>query len=386
MLRPRAIPLVVAVLAGCAGPELSYSIARGEFDSVTGHATGSDEAAGFAFRADVDRWPWTVRLFYGTGFDWLLARVFGLQPSARGADNPSGVARGRLAEMAGYVDLSLGHLADVAERALWVAARDPQPLDQAVAVESLERVLAELGIDPLESPVADAGGEATVAAIDADLRVLESAAPWRRAEREPSAPERRRALASLQRAIARPHPSAELGRRLTRFLHRAAVADTDPSLRQAWVDGLATVVGQEASRMLRIKLTVSDELGVPRDDVRRSAILAIVRLAGPRAVPWIVHQLVRSGAGRLDSSEHVRRLVVRLCAALPAELVDVRVGEGPSPIEFLYDVVKRDDLAGLRTVALEALAICLGRDTSHDPTWADAYWQERALRGAGRAP
>ena len=386
MRRLSLTSVALAVVAGCAGPELSYSIARGEFDSVTAFPVAGEDEGGFAFRAEVERWPWTVRLFYGSGFDWLLAQIFALEPSARPADNPSWLARDRLVEMTEYRTQSLGHLADVAARALWLAARDPQPLDQVVAIECLERVLADLGIDPLTSALAESGGEATLAAIASDFAALEAGAPWRRGGRLPTALETRLTAAALQRLTARPHPSAEMGRRLLRFLHRAAAAETEPVWRANYVAALVAVVGLEGARMLRIKLSASDE-GVQRDEVRRAAILALLRLSGPRAVPFCVHHLVRSGAGSIDSSERIRRFVVRLCASLPREFVDLRVGEGPSPVEFLYDVVKDEkEQAGIRAVALEALAICLDRDTSHDPAWADAWWQERALQGARRSP
>ena len=74
-------------------------------------------------------------------------------------------------------------------------------------------------------------------------------------------------------------------------------------------------------------------------------------------------------------------MLLRMCAALRGEALFVSFEGGPRPIDFLHDTVVRDEVEGLRFVALETMARCLDRPISFDPAWADQWWREFALAG-----
>lgn len=372
---PVLIPIVVLLAAGCTSRALRYAEARGEFDSITGYGAGPEEPDGLTFRARADRWPWTVRLWRGSGFDWLLAQTFSLAPVPNDIDNPSEFARDRLGWMAAAAEDRLGELADMGVRALWLVAYDPQPLDQIVAIGCFETVLTQLGVDPLAIRTPARAGESEALAVDADLRTLDRIAPWARGGEAPRALERAFAEAAVRRSTAHAASSASTGRRLLRYFLRAAVDEQDPELRRIFERGLVDTLANESALALRVRLAVARD-----EEVRIQALHALVRLSGPRAVAWSLAALAR-----FQTSERFRREWVRLCATLPVALVDVGHPGGPTPLEFLYDVVKNDPDEGLRSLGLEALALCLGRDIDHDPAWADVWWNQRVLdRGVGR--
>ncbi|MFO1051998.1 MAG: hypothetical protein U1F36_07270 [Planctomycetota bacterium] len=389
MLARLLILLALAIAgSGCTTSMGNYLEARDGFDSVTGYDEGPDEPARFEFAATARRWPWFVRFTGGTGIGWVIAKMVG-RPHRMPVENPSEFARDNLEWMRRYGGTTLGQIAETAVRALWIVDNDPQPLDQMVAIGVVEEVLDYLQVDPLRIAPPKRGGDAEAQAIDADLRTLDRLAPWTRGGRPPTALERDLAVAAIGRSTATPHSSASVGRRLIRFLLRAANDERDPVLRAALERGLVDTLANETawSLLWRVQVTQSD-------DVRSTAITSLVRRCGPAGVRWIVATLAR-----FELSPAIRRQLVRLCAALPPDQVDVASERGPSPVVFLYDLVKRRDAArrnenergfwtdeedAVSGLALEALALCLSRDIDHDSAWADRWWNERALGGERR--
>src|SRR5690606_39371746 len=121
-------------------------------------------------------------------------------------------------------------------------------------------------------------------------------------------------------------------RRWIRATLDAATSETDPRLVAATRTAFVRTLGNSLSHALREALTA------PEPSVREAALVALVRTAGPEAVPYSFKVLARDYArgNRFDSSPVFRRRWVRLCAQLPAEVLFRSVDGGARPIEFLY--------------------------------------------------
>jgi hypothetical protein len=379
----RRLYLAAAALlpAGCT----TYEVARMEFDSITGFDLARDgEPERVAYRHDVARWPWAVRQFEGTGFDWFLAVTSGARPGPREIDNPAEMLRERMQALTELAVEDFGRTADLAHRLLWVVAREEAALDQIIALSSLGELLAAMQVDPLQVPFASPDPVADLDATEAALRSLEALAPAARAGRALDDAERRRYLGALRGLGRRPSGSAAAGRRVIRVLLRCAATEPDAELRAATRQSLADAIACEAAQAIRIQLASTSA------DVREAALRTLHRLSGPRVVPFSLRALAsRPGGGgswRYDPDEGFRRTWVRMCAQLPPELVFASYDGGPQPIEFLYDTATRDESEGLRIVALDALSRALGRPVSLDRAWADAWWTDLSLERDGRAP
>lgn len=364
----------LALLSGCT----LYQVARMEFDSGTGFDTAIGEPETLAYRDEVLRWPWLVRVFEGSGFDWLIAVTTGVRPAPKEVTNPSGLVRERMVSLTDLALGDLGRMADVCHRLLWVAARDDHPLDQIVALQSMTRMLGDMNVDPLAVPFSSPDPVVALEQVEEELARLEAVAPERRGGVPLDDSERRGYLRALAIVSARPSGSASQGRRTVRTLLHAATAERDPVLGDATRRALADTMSNEMAQMLRVKLIA------PAPEVREAALVSLHRLSGPLAVPYSLGALATRPTGgdwTYDSSESFRRMWVRLCGQLPREFVFVRYQGGPSPIEFLYDTARADASSGLRLVALDAMARALGRTTvTLERDWADRWWRDYALR------
>jgi hypothetical protein len=410
MPSPRAL-LLVALLGACRSHELSYVMARAEFDSVTAYATGAEEPQRLAFRSEAEQWPWTLRVLAGTGIDWALAAAFGIEPKPRPIENPSEFARDNLRVMIDSAEDDIDRLAHAAVRALWIAAHDPQPLDQLLAIGVFERVLEFLDVDPLELAI-DRGLLARVpidpGVLEPDLALLDRVAPWNRGDGEVSELTRDALDGVITRLALRPYSDASTGRRLLRFFLRAAEVERDAKLRALFTQALIDSLAIETAVALLLRHERAGAVGdTARDEVRIEALRVLVRRSGPRALLWSLARVAP-----FENGENLRRTWIRMCSALPPELADAREGDGQSPLEFLYDVLKTDERQGLRTLAHWALAAALDprgiasdveapeglvpageasaetrltvRGLSLDSSWADEWWRKRVLERGDR--
>lgn len=410
-MRSHRALLFVALLGACRSHELSYVMARAEFDSVTAYASGAEEPQRLAFRSEAEQWPWTLRVLAGTGIDWALAAAFGIEPKPRPIENPSEFARDNLRVMIDSAEDDIDRLAHAAVRALWIAAHDPQPLDQLLAISVFERVLEFLDVDPLALAI-DRGLVARVpidpAVLEPDLALLDRVAPWNRGDGEVSELTRDALDGVITRLAQRPYSDASTGRRLLRFFLRAAEVERDATLRALFTQALIDSLAIETAVALLLRHERAGAVGnTARDEVRIEALRVLVRRSGPRALLWSLARVAP-----FENGENLRRVWIRMCSALPPELADAREGDGQSPVEFLYDLLKTDERQGLRTLAHWALAAALDprgiasdvaapeglvptgessaeprltvRGLSLDASWADEWWRKRVLERGDR--
>ncbi|MBK8977002.1 MAG: hypothetical protein IPM29_13890 [Planctomycetes bacterium] len=365
-----------ALGGGCAA---SYATQRMEFDSMTGFEDTATEPASFEPSDRARRWPGIVRWWEGTLLDVALAGLWSLEPRFVEIDQPAKFLRERIEGMVRRARGDVGRLADCSHRVLWLLARDPQELDRLVAVDAVEDLLAELGVDPLKVPTRALDSVASLAREKRELTAL-AAAVDALADRAPRPAEGFEVLRRLRALSARPGPSPEQGRQAIRALLDAAVRLRDPRLRRAARYALADRCGCELGQELRVLLLDR------APNVRESALLALRRRSGPRAVNAALFAFASLGGGpRYDQDVAIRRQLVRLCAQLPRDLLLDRFSNGPRPLEFLFDTATADADEGLRMVALDALARVTGRPVELEPEWAESFWRSEVLvHGADR--
>lgn len=369
----------LAVLPACR----LYGTARMEFDSATGFDLVADPDAAEPdapqHREQVLRWPWLVRVLQGSGIDWLMAVTLGVRPRLVEVAHSARLVRERMIDLTDLAIGDFGRTADVAQRLLWVAARDEHTLDQIHALQSITRLLESLHVDPLLVPLVAPDPVAAAERVDDALLTIATLIPARRGEVALAAAERAEYLDALAAVAERPSGSAAQGRAALRLLRRAAATETDPELRNAAHAALADVLAAELAQALRVKLSA------PSPDVRLAALLNLHHLSGPRVVPYSLGVLASRPAGGgawiYDLDESFRRAWVRLCGQLPKELVFESYAGGPAPIEFLYDTVRGDEVEALRLVALAAMAQVLREPkVTLDREWADEWWRSYSLR------
>jgi len=158
-------------------------------------------------------------------------------------------------------------------------------------------------------------------------------------------------------------------------LSRAERDEADDELARATTVALRETIANDLSR------TLVGMLRSPDVRQREAAARALYRVAGSHSLPLILSALSRSEAGihQYPPITRERRAILRLCSQTGGNVLFTRIGGGPRPIEFVYETASRDDDEGLRLLALETMARCLGRAISFDPKWADAWWREFAL-------
>lgn len=379
--RAAALPILVAVvLPGlvllAAGCSTGYGTHRMEFDSITGFEGAVGEPESMEFPDQVRRWPWPIRQIEGSGFDLLFTFLIGIQPTPREVDDPGRRLRLATLGMAEKAGDDLGRIADATHRLLWLAAYDLQPLDQMTTLSALESLLVSLGADPLKLPQASRDAPRQLEIEERALTVLaEYLGAVDRARRDDQSldlqPADRDALATALAVLAaRPSPHAPTGRRAVRMLLATTRALGSDELREVARYALADRCAAELAQMLRIRALAQ------LTDVRLAAIHSLVRLSGPHAVAYT---LAQDDPRRRQSHLDIRRTWVRLCGGVPIEYAERGWGDGPSPLEFLFDTIRGDEDEGLRLVATDAMARLLGRPVSLDPAWVEEFWRARSF-------
>jgi hypothetical protein len=369
--------LSVLLFGSCA----QYGRALMEFDSVTGFDRVATEPTDLEFRAEARRWPWIVRQLEGSGLDVAIATVFGVSPSPRPLDNPSGFVRERVTELAELAGDDLHRVAEVSRRISWLTSNDAQTLDVLVALDAMEHLLSDLDVDPLNVPFASADRVEEVRRRSEWLAVVERGAPARRGSAEGDAVPTREEYVAAMRALAeRPSGVPRTDRATIQLLDGALRDESDGPLREATGIALVAVIRNTLGDTMRRALLA------PAAAVREASLLALYRLSGPAAVPFALYALTlsgsRSGARQYDLDEGFRLTLLQVCAGVPHEWLNRTFADGPPPIEYVYDTAVRDESVGLRRVGLDALARCLDRPVSFEAEWADLWWRERALEGA----
>lgn len=351
----------------------TYDVTRMEFDSVAGvegaRQHGGVEPENLRPQREARRWPWAIRVLEGSGIDAACIAVFGIEPRMLEVEAPGEFFRGRLTTLVPLALEERGRRQELALRLLWILARDSAPLDQIVAIDAAATVLASYGCDPIEVAFGAVDAEVLAAAVGAAADLGRDAAE---------------VADAVEPLGDQPAGRAADARAVVRDLRARRPGIVDADTGERWDDALDRIVCTELAHALRLKVASTE----PR--VREAAAVALERLGGHRAVLFLLR--VRSsrpdgGVFEYDQDRDVRRLWVRLCGQLPADLAFASYEGGPQPAEFLYDVASRDEDQGLRMTALAALSQLLGRPVSLDPAWADAFFKERALgRSADGAP
>jgi len=354
----------------------SFGLATSEFDAVAGLEDDKAWPDELTYRHDPLRYPWVYRQLDALGFGAIFRVILRVGRTAHDVENPSGFARERLWIM---VDRAAGDLhatAMAVRRLLLVAELDEaQPMNQAVAVLGLGRLMESLDLDPMQMRFPDPS-ITTQAMVEAWISRLDEGWPLKRSGPRLPPDQREAYLSALASIVQLPHPSAAGQRGLIGALDRLNELEADPTLRSAARDALSRALFHGLSMGLWRALFASSAR------VRESAIRALHRLGGSESVPvilaWIAKpsSVAARGVNRYDDDKYVRLALVRMCGQLGTERALTASGTGPAPAEFLYETFFDDPDPGLRTVALEALAFCLRRDVSFDRKWAESWWSE----------
>jgi hypothetical protein len=370
----------------------SFDTALQEFDAVTGLRTEGRGADGSApdevrflrgepaYDYDPLRYPWLVRQLDSVGLDGLLRLTVDASPEPTPVDNPVEFARERLDMLGRKAGADLHRMAKAAMRQLWIAQfGSDQPINQITALRGLASLASTCGFDVLAAPLPDAAA-ATAEQIAAWERQLAAGSPGRRSG-ELGADERgdyQRALAAI---TAQPLPEPLDQCRLIFALDRILELERDPQLVQPTRTALVRALYHGVANGLR------EGLFAASPEVRDAAVRLLFRLGGVDAVPFILaakaKPIAATGMNRFDDDRFVRLTLVRICGQLQREPATRSVGRGPPAVEYLYETAVRDSDAELRLAALEALALCLGRDVSFDPEWAERWWRDEYVPHGG---
>lgn len=423
MTRTVAALLGIVLASGCA----SFDRSLLEFDSVTGRDRTVEEPDAIEYEQDPLVYPQIAVLADWLGA-WFGSRVFDVDdararqaaraaerakdsgkttplPVAKSSDpeqpptnlvesfpNPSVLARERLESLVARSSGSRYRTAVAANRALWFLALDTYPRNLVLGVAAASEILERMQVNPADVPIANLPTRDEEQAVAANIAILEKYWPVKRGATV-LGPEERATYAKVLLDLTRaPLGNRKTQRSLVRALAEAERGEQDPALAGAAAAALDRALAFALATGLR------DTLRAPAPDAhqaREEAMLAVYRLGGVAAVPDLVAWCTRARsqglppARRYDPDVQNRRALVRLCSNLGKELALTARGAGPAPVEFLYEVAT-NDVPELRVVALEALAVCLGRPRTFDPVtlddrdWIDAWWREYAL-GAKRA-
>jgi len=406
--------LAVSLLLGCGGCA-SFERSLTEFDSVTGRDRAIEEPDAIEYEEYPFEYPRLAALMdlFGT---WVVDALFDLaderlRHSMRKAErellgptpiastkklvdpeevttssdaslpNPAVFARDRLESVVARSAGSRYKTAIAANRVLWFLALDSYPRNLVLGVQSIEDVLARMGVDPMEVAMPGAPSADEEARIAAQIAVLEKSWPVRRAGRELTSEERATYAQALAEITRTPAANRKTQRSLVRALAEAERGEADLVL------SAATAAAVDRALAFALATGLRDVLRSTLPQPREEAMLAIYRLGGARAVPGLLAWCTRRNsqgatpARRYDQEVQNRRTLVRICSRLPRDVAVTAAGSGPAPVEFLYEILTTD-VPELRPIALEALAQCLGRreyfdaENLDDHAWADAWWRD----------
>ncbi len=374
---------LLSALAGF-GSCTTFELARDEFDAVTRRDDAAAEPERLSYDFQPRRYPWLVRSLNGLGLDGVLAATLEVEPEPTKVDNPAKLVRDCLHVLAASAGRDLERIGEAAVRELWIVqVGSDQPLNQIVALQGMSGHLADLAVDPLQTPVPDPGGTSATE-VAAWLETLSAHWPQARGGAQPAAAERAAYLEALAALTEAPLPDGVEQRALIGALVRGVRREGDAELRAATRAALRRALVHGLSLGLRGALYAES----PR--VREAAIVGLRRLAGPPAVGYVLARLAKPPAmlvadsNRFDDDRLLRLKLVRMCAQLAPKDALEAVAGGVPPVEFLYETAVGDQDANLRMVALDALARCLQRPLSFDLAWAERWWQDEYVPGGQR--
>lgn len=364
------------VLAGCA----DFGVALREFDSVSKREGAAEEPEQVAYADEASRDPWLFRnLVQGTPLADAVTLVFDVTPEVEPVENPPAFARERLLELAATAGGDPVRQAIATNRALWIGALDPSPLNQITALQAYETLLLGIGLDPTEGLPRELDVQRADSQLAEWLAVVQTWFPGRRDDKPFGAAERRRYAETLRAMTERPLLRTREQRNLIRALINAYQLETQDEL----VAEARSALGRAVAHGLRVGLLISLRSRAP--DVREAAVRTYARLRGAAVMPWVLDRIAQpstrtaSPERRYDPNPWVRMTLLRLCGQVRKEAAERGEGQGPSPVEYLYEVAVGDPEPHLRLAALEALAFVLQVPFSDDAKWAEEWWRGYVL-------
>ena len=342
-----------------AGACTSFDHTLAEFDLVCGLDENELRPGAIAYEDNVTGWR-------------IAAESAGATIPSDALENPSGFARERIIDLVDFARDDPRIAGRVAPRLLYVAIADPSALNRLEAVEGMADLLRDLDADVLSRVMFDV---AEARARSDLLDTLATLVPAGRQQPQLEAGPRARYVEILSAVASGPFVSPIDDIRAVYLLSAAERAETDAELAGATLDALRNTMANGLSR------TLVGMLRSPDVRQREAAARNLYQIAGAGALPMILSALSLSdgGAYRYPLGASERRALLRLCSQTGGEVLFTRFADGPRPIEFVYDTAARDEEPGLRLLALETMARCLGRSVSFDPRWADEWWREFAL-------
>lgn len=385
----RSALIVLATMCSCES-WVSFATHVQEFDAVTQRGGRNDEPERVEYDENPAHLPGVVRKLEAIELGHLLRALFEIEPTRAPEENPSGAAREHLEYMVDKAGRDLYCVGVVANRALWLAASDEYPLNVAQAVQAVGVMMQTLAIDPARVPLPGPDSPEQQRAVADAIRDLEAGWPASRTAESFTPAVRARYAQALQQLSAHPLPQRKHQRGVIRALTEAwrsepngeLQAAAEAALRRALAYGLTAGLCDA----MRLELPRADQRGRrPLRDFPLARIAAIRWfhvLSGPAATPQLLARISRPASRTLNSAQRydpnglVRLALIRVCAQVSPAIATRSFEGGPAPVEFLYEVCSGDPDEGLRVIALEGLALALGRPVDFDPNWADLFWRD----------
>lgn len=370
------LPVSLAVCLASVGSCTTFNTAVVEFDSVS-RIEGSEQwPEEVDYRQDPKRYSWLARQTDGIGSGWLLRNVFEVEPAPTEVDNPSGLARQCVEVMGDKGETDLNTIARATRRLLWVAELDVEhPLNQALALVGIENLMLFLGFDANDMQLPDPE-VMTREKVDAWVNTLDQGWPGARQGAPLPEPQRSEYVAALEHLTQLPLVSGRRQRALIGALDKGLELEDDPTLIEPSREALRKALFHGMSLGIRRALSS----GSP--GVREAGISALHRLGGADSVPKVLELVAKPsssaarGINRYDEDPFVRLSLVRICGQLDKKRAMQSSGNGPAPVELLYEIFFADPDEGLRTMALQGLAQVLERDVDFEPGWAERWWSD----------
>lgn len=390
----RSSLLVLFACTACTvADNLSYTEMVTELDGiVTIAGEGENRSIHYAESAPVS--AWYMRQFWLWPIRWPLGLLFGVRHTDE-LDNPSGHVRDLLQELPDEFDSSTSTAAQATLRFGWIAELDENGNSRVVCLDGLAAVVEQFGIaafpPSFETLVPDADTRATAEAWTS----MQALRPEARPANAPLLADADVAkyTAALQAMTVRPLRDWTNRLLLVQDLEEMARAEPDERIVEPTRDALRAAIGHCVREILLRTVVSRDRRFV---DVRLCAMQLIRRLAGPRAVPWLLAvmsaspaQLAR-GESRFDPDPFIQLRLIQYCGQLRGPLAEAEVKlpgredwQALAPIDFLAQAVLNEQTyySKLRTPAMAALTLSLGRPRfDPDTTWVREWQRERLRR------
>jgi len=369
------VALLVAGLFAAQGCT-SFDTAAAEFDDVARLNESDEWPEEVDYRTDPRRFPWVIRQLDGVGSGFVFRRILGAVPIRTEVENPAALVRECMSVLSTVTNEDLALCAVAGRRLLWVAELDNEhPLNQSLAIGGVEQVMSVLGFNPVSMELPDPA-VMTPAMIDSWIEALNDGWPGTRDGESLAEDKRAGYVDALRQLTQLPLGSGDRQRALIGALGKGLRLEWDPELILPTHDALRRALYHGLCMGLRRGLTSESAL------VRETSIRAYHHLGGADSVPHLLALIakpttaVSEGLNRYDEDRFVRMALVNICGQLDRERATRSERDGPAAVEFLYETLFADPDAGMRTIALEALARCLGRPIDFDRRWAERWWIE----------